>query len=138
MTINFGSPTDPAGMLIAKGRREIRPRSITISALLFAALTWLPYTAAYADDDNDDNGCDHQLIHDFQFFEPDTQGHGRLCVRPRGLRGKLKLTELTPTHAYTVWWTYLDDPSQCGGVTPLPEDMTPDRRTKIDCHRVIP
>jgi hypothetical protein len=34
------------------------------------------------------------------------------------------VANLVPGNAYTVWWTYLDDPTQCTGVTPLPVSLT--------------
>ncbi len=45
----------------------------------------------------------------FQSFS----GHSELCLTRRGISGRLKVTDLVPGDAYTVWWIYFDDPSKC-------------------------
>jgi hypothetical protein len=79
-----------------------------------------PLTSAWADAD----GCDHQAAVAFPFFEPDVTGTGKLCVLPGRLQGQVRLGNLTPGNAYTVWWTYQDDPTLCTGNTPLPVSLT--------------
>lgn len=77
--------------------------------LLNAALLMFG-VAAYAESD----GCDHQPAVG-SFLGPTVAGTGKLCVLPGGLKGQLKVSNLDPGVAYTVWWTYLDDPSLCSG-----------------------
>ena len=46
-------------------------------------------------------------------------GNSKLCVFKRGMTASLVGKDLVPGHAYTVWWVYFDDPSQCvGGAAP--------------------
>jgi hypothetical protein len=85
-------------------------KSIRIAALLLAAPLF-PLNAAYADAD----GCELQPAVAFPFFEPDVSGRGKLCLLPGGLLGQLSLRNLIPGNAYTVWWTYQDDPTLCTG-----------------------
>jgi hypothetical protein len=80
------------------------------STLLAAAAAMLSINVAYADD----SGCDHQPAMG-SFAGPTVSGTGKLCVLPSGLAGQVKLANLDPGAAYTVWWTYLDDPSLCKG-----------------------
>jgi len=40
-------------------------------------------------------------------------GTAEICQTPGGLKAHLKATGLTAGDAYTVWWIYIDDPSQC-------------------------
>ncbi len=40
-------------------------------------------------------------------------GFSFLCVEPRSIQGQLQVEGLVPGDAYTVWWVYFDDPSQC-------------------------
>ena len=42
-------------------------------------------------------------------------GWGRLCVTDNGLRGRMRVKGLTPKNAYTVWWVYIDRPSDLPG-----------------------
>jgi len=85
-------------------------RLIGTGAVLYAALLWLPAGAVYADAD----GCVRQPAVD-SFAEPGTSGHGTLCVLADRLQSQIALANLVPGNAYTVWWTYLDDPTQCTG-----------------------
>lgn len=40
-------------------------------------------------------------------------GSSTLCVSPRGLTAHMNVGNLVPGDAYTVWWTYIDDPGSC-------------------------
>jgi len=40
-------------------------------------------------------------------------GSADLCMDSRGLQAQLHAEGLVPGDAYTVWWIYIDDPSQC-------------------------
>ena len=80
--------------------------------LLTAAALLMCGSATYADAD----GCDHQPAVG-SFLGPNVTGTGKLCVLPGGLKGQIKLDNLDPGMAYTVWWTYFDDPGLCIGDT---------------------
>ena len=80
-------------------------------AAIVLAAPFLPLTAAYADD----YGCDHEPAVAFPFFEPDVSGSGKLCILPNRLQAQVRLSNLMPGNAYTVWWTYQDDPTLCTG-----------------------
>ena len=41
------------------------------------------------------------------------EGEVTLCVDSKGVRAKMKAKALTPGDAYTIWFIYFDDPSQC-------------------------
>ncbi|MEM8814239.1 MAG: hypothetical protein AAGE85_00280 [Pseudomonadota bacterium] len=59
-----------------------------------------------------------ELVSPFPGAQPVT-GWSRLCVTRRGINASLIGTNLTPGEAYTVWWIYFDDPTQCvGGPAP--------------------
>ena len=54
------------------------------------------------------------------------RGNAFLCIDPHGVRAELRVRALTPRNAYTIWFIYIDDPSQCA--TPGqcgPEDSAP-------------
>lgn len=40
-------------------------------------------------------------------------GNATLCADDHGVRAEMELENLTPGVAYTVWFVYFDDPSQC-------------------------
>ena len=40
-------------------------------------------------------------------------GFSEICISDRGIRGRMAVQDLVPGDAYTVWWVYFDDPSQC-------------------------
>jgi len=42
-------------------------------------------------------------------------GHGKVCATPQGLRSNMTVDGLAEGFAYTVWWVYIDDTSQCQG-----------------------
>ena len=56
--------------------------------------------------------CDDQEVLGFDPQDPIT-GSARLCINRKGLRGRMWVGNLAPGNAYTVWWAYFDDPSQC-------------------------
>ena len=70
-------------------------------------------------------GCDREEL--TSFWESDItgrtlSGRGKVCATPRGLFSHMRVHGLTPGHAYTVWWVYIDDPSSCAGITLTPEN----------------
>ncbi|MCH7507952.1 MAG: hypothetical protein IID60_11710 [Proteobacteria bacterium] len=73
--------------------------------LLLTALTMtVTFNTAMAHD------CDQQDIID---LGAGVDGFTLLCVENRGLQAQLQIAGLVPGDAYTVWWVYFDDPSQC-------------------------
>ncbi len=46
----------------------------------------------------------------------EASGSARLCVAPSNLKARMRVRGLVPGEAYTVWWIYIDDPTQCDGV----------------------
>lgn len=68
--------------------------------------------------------CTNHVVEAVPLVETTAQGHARLCERATDLKAKMTIKGLTPGHAYTTWWVYIDDPSQCAGTTPLPLPFT--------------
>jgi hypothetical protein len=66
-------------------------------------LSFLPDAAA-------DDDCDKESIIPIGTA---IQGNAILCVDAKGVRGKVQARALTPGDAYTIWFIYFDDPSQC-------------------------
>lgn len=86
--------------------------SIKTGLLLLTGLMLIPVAQAHAKGGGQ-YGCGLEQAVAFPFFEPNVEGRGVMCVLPGGLRGHLSLTNLVPGNAYTVWWTYQDDPALC-------------------------
>ncbi|MEM7280934.1 MAG: hypothetical protein AAF438_04835, partial [Pseudomonadota bacterium] len=36
-----------------------------------------------------------------------------LCITQRGIKSQMRVKNLEPKNAYTVWWVYFDDPGKC-------------------------
>lgn len=89
---------------------------VVAASLLIAAAALLPAGAAHANGKGHGHGfgCDREQAVG-SFFGPTVTGSGTLCVLPGGLRSLVRLSNLDPGVAYTVWWTYLDDPTMCTG-----------------------
>ncbi len=93
-----------------EGTRLLR-RSTVIASLLTAALGLL---AAPADAVANDDECQRRLKGAVApLMEPDISGRARLCIGRSGVSGRLDVEHLKRRHAYTVWFVYIDDPSQC-------------------------
>lgn len=86
---------------------------LTIMPALAVALLALALApeAALADGKSKRDCFDADLI-TFEGAQPVT-GKSRLCVNRRGINASLRAKDLVPGDAYTVWWIYFDDPSQC-------------------------
>src|SRR5215510_2312510 len=54
---------------------------------------------------------------DFGNFHPHVKGKATLCINDKGpgtgVSGSIEASDLQPGYAYTVWFLYWDDPSQC-------------------------
>ncbi len=69
--------------------------------------------------------CDREPV--ANFWEQDITGQAvtgkaGMCVTPFGIFGSLKARGLTAGNAYTVWWVYVDKPSDCVGFPLTPEN----------------
>src|SRR5262249_55251863 len=67
-----------------------------------------------------DGACRRKIkvpLTDFGNFSPPVQGKATLCINDTGpgagVSGSIEASELQPGNAYTVWFLYWDDPSQC-------------------------
>ncbi len=92
-----------------------------IHLMLLAALTLFMVPAWSGDNDNHQDGsrfCDRDGVTELAFVEAGASGDTTLCANQNGLRGRMKVTGLTPGNAYTVWWVYIDDPNTCAGGFP--------------------
>lgn len=95
------------------------PVAFLVPLLSLGLLSFLPDAAA-----GDDDGCDKEFI--IALGDPPVHGDAFLCIDPQGVRAKLHAQALTPGYAYTVWFVYFDDPSQCAtpGQCGALEDVT--------------
>ncbi len=85
---------------------------------VFVAPLMLGTTAWADDDDDDDDDCysasaDGIPVPFNPEFGNDVGGSAKLCVSDSGIRGKMRLDNATEGNAYTVWWVYIDDASNC-------------------------
>ena len=90
-----------------------------ISLFLAALAFGLACTVVQASDEKSGQ-CDRQPANAVPLVEMDTSGRASLCRTWNNLRGKIRLNNLIPGGAYTVWWVYFDTPAACLGTTPLP------------------
>jgi hypothetical protein len=82
------------------------PVGFLLLLLSLGLLSFLPNAAA-----DDDDGCTMESI--VALGTTPIEGDAFLCVDSNGVRAKLHARGLTPGDAYTIWFTYLDDPSKC-------------------------
>src|SRR5262245_34026399 len=88
--------------------RTIASLSVGVLLLLWSLgpSSFLPDAAA-----DDVAGCMQASL--VTFVDPPIRGKAFLCPEPHGVRAELRVRALTPRNAYTIWFIYLDDPSQC-------------------------
>ena len=82
------------------------PVGVLVLLLSLGLFSFLPDAAA-----GDDDGCAKESI--MALGDTSIQGDAFLCIDPQGVRAELHVRALTPGDAYTVWFFYIDDPSQC-------------------------
>lgn len=80
--------------------------SITILLTILLALTCIP-TASAAE-------CGSSMKTTVQPHGTSIQGSAELCIEPNHITATIRAENLNPGDAYTVWFAYIDDPSQCG------------------------
>lgn len=78
---------------------------VSVFALIMGATLLAPVPATAG-------ACSDQEILGFDPNTPIT-GSARICENRKGVRGRMWVDNLVPGNAYTVWWGYIDDPSQC-------------------------
>jgi len=82
------------------------PFTLVGLSLLVGLGLFCPPTRAWADP-----ACDQQAVSPLN--GSGIQGHALLCIHSGDVRGELQAKYLRAGNAYTVWFIYLDDPSQC-------------------------
>ena len=85
------------------------PVGVFLLLLSLGLFSSLPDAAA-----GDVEGCTKKAL--TALGDPPIRGKAFLCIEPKGVRAELRVRALTPGNAYTFWFAYVDDPSQC--VTP--------------------
>lgn len=97
-------------------RAQLRRSRVIRSLLLVMALGLLfPSTEALADE----GGCRGKLKATVApLMEPNIAGKARLCINGDGVSGSFDVEHLQPRDAYTIWFVYFDDPTQCVGGGP--------------------
>jgi hypothetical protein len=81
------------------------PVGVLVLLLSLGLLSFLPDAAA-----GDDDGCKKAAINP---LATPIHGDAFLCIDAKGVRATLHAQALTPGDAYTIWFFYWDDPSQC-------------------------
>jgi hypothetical protein len=81
------------------------PVSFLVLLLSLGLLSFLPDAAA-----GDDDGCMKAAINP---LATPVHGDAFLCIDAQGVRARLHTQASTPGDAYTIWFFYWDDPSQC-------------------------
>jgi hypothetical protein len=97
------------------------PVGVLVLLLSLGLLSFLPDAAAGADD-----GCKNAST--MALGATPIQGDAFLCIDPQGVHVSQHAKALTPGYAYTIWFFYFDDPSQCetpGQCVPIPDVAPP-------------
>lgn len=74
-----------------------------------------PSHAAMAQDDQGDTDCDGVTMTQSlkTLNSSGVTGTASLCIGANGVRGHINAASLTAANAYTVWFVYFDNPSNC-------------------------
>jgi hypothetical protein len=88
-------------------------RSMSVGFLLMILGLLLPLPKVTADD-----GCKSPMKTSLTDLGPGLEGKATLCVDAKDISGKIKAEHLQPGDAYTIWFIYFDDPTQCVGGGP--------------------
>jgi hypothetical protein len=87
--------------------------SVGFLLMILGVGLWLPLPTVTADD-----GCKFPMKTSLTDLGPGVEGKATLCVDAKGVSGTMQTKHLQPGDAYTVWFSYLDDPAQCVGGGP--------------------
>lgn len=97
--------------MISKAFSSNRPK--TCAETLVATGFLLLSTTLAIPSANATNGPANCSRSDLNALEEPAEGTARLCISEHSLNATIRAKKLSPGHAYTVWWVYFDDPSQC-------------------------
>lgn len=92
---------------ISRKLGKTRAGARTAIGILVLALTLASLPA------NATNGSASCSRSNLNALEEPAEGDAKLCIREHSLRATIRAKNLSPGHAYTVWWVYFDDPSHC-------------------------
>ncbi len=98
-----------------EGSRRLRRCSRLIGGLLVGGLGLL---ATPTDAIAHGGECQRRLRAVVEPLLEPVEGHAKLCIGRGGVSGRMDVENLQRSHAYTVWFIYFDDPSQCVGGGP--------------------
>jgi hypothetical protein len=87
-------------------KRACLPLGVLLLVVSLGLFSFLPDAAA-----DDVDGCNKESL--VAFGDTTIRGEAFLCIDATGVRARLHAKGLTPGDAYTVWFFYIDDPSQC-------------------------
>lgn len=82
--------------------------------ILIATFAVLPLTAVSASAQASAAECGSSMQTTVQPKGSSIQGSATLCIEPDHITATVSSENHTPGDAYTVWFAYIDDPSQCG------------------------
>lgn len=94
--------------------------------VLMIAVMFISPLKVSGDDEHDET---HDIEHSCSFEAIKAQelekarGLGLMCRTRHGVRAWLYVKSLVPGDAYTVWWVYFDDPTQCADLGGDCEDV---------------
>ncbi|SRR6266511_1290604 len=80
---------------------------LPVGLLVLGLRLLLPLSEATADD-----GCNMKTS--ITPLDTGIEGEATLCVKADEVSGRMKTEHLQPGDAYTIWFVYFDDSSQCG------------------------
>ena len=94
----------------------------TVYAFIAAALAALYCETGQAETQsfNWKKACERTSVNPIPIVETGGKGKASLCVFSNRIKGSMRVRNLDPGSAYTVWWVYFDTPSACTDSTPLP------------------
>ena len=78
-------------------------RALVLSSAMMMSIIYSPSAAAR---------CETQSFEQTGAVQP-VHGESVLCERRWGLQADVRLDGLEPAHAYTLWWVYFGDVTQC-------------------------
>jgi len=95
-----------AGQGRVRSKSACLPVGVLLLVLSLGLPSFLPNAVA-----DDVDGCTKESL--VALGDTPMRGEAFLCIDPHGVRAELHVRALTPGDAYTVWFFYIDDPSQC-------------------------
>lgn len=104
----------PGPMRRAKRAMHIRKFALAGGKVLGMALLLqlMVGTSQAADHDPDDDDCQSMQVQ-LTPMGSSVQGHADICFGESGVTASLRAMKLIPGNAYTVWFSYIDQPQTC-------------------------